>query len=848
MLDNKVFKRLIAAVLIFVFTLVVPMQHMPGTLAASKAAEYIKEVRLFTTSKYPQRPAGATDDSWKDQPVIDWCMNQPDIWFYVPGCLNDGSGATIRAFKDQKLTWLVYQTTTDPDEAITDLAVMNERGNYDEAAYEQVLQQQKDVYKDLVKDMGTMLKEYRTNYQNKVPSAVHAHDMMNMFKDDDSGKLLGDLLLDINDDDLVSILLQANGKVVLAMQQQLALAADPAKTNWLERMEKLGSFDKLREQAIKACGGNAGQADAVLDKKYKESAVKLLDNWDDLKSHIDHTKGFIDKYGLSGKTPAEVEKWTKEHINEKDVFVSDQEYSIVISLGAFKYDGETLLNFFAKDKSDFEGDNLKKLYPVIACMTPAQLASINEYVSIFTLLQQTLAASIVDNSDKGKLAEIEKDKEDLTKKDLTEVGDQAEKMVSVLKNEEPASIYEGIDREIYKGKGGVAVTSTAFDYSKGAEKKWSDVFVDQGKYSEVTKALTLGFLVSGALAFTAGCVYKVALKKTANKIIDAARQGVANDKGIFLSQDTLKYISNFDQLTEQTARQADDVIIGSTEEVMKESITNLKKEVDDAADDALREILEKAGGTTQMKVLHGIYVGLTVFTVLLAVADIALTVTTLINYYNRDHLPVPKRMVDLSYSENKETTYTYYKLVQDQDGKDGDLLGEGGKQWLALYATHDAWAGDPILAPVNGDDYSFKVQTGSSTAPNGYSPLHMFGTTNVAQNITYADGESGYAYNDNNNGTYLFFKRGAAGAKVEVKDETEEATKSTDEKKDETAPATEEAEAVSGSAVTTEQTGTAISGGTIALIAAAGLVAGCFIGAVGIGASRKRKRIGRDDD
>ena len=159
----------------------------------------------------------------------------------------------------------------------------------------------------------------------------------------------------------------------------------------------------------------------------------------------------------------------------------DQEYSIVISLGAFKYDGETLLNFFAKDKSDFEGDNLKKLYPVIACMTPAQLASINEYVSIFTLLQQTLAASIVDNSDKGKLAEIEKDKEDLTKKDLTEVGDQAEKMVSVLKNEEPASIYEGIDREIYKGKGGVAVTSTAFDYSKGAEKKWSDVFVDQDR-------------------------------------------------------------------------------------------------------------------------------------------------------------------------------------------------------------------------------------------------------------------------------------------------------------------------------------------------------------------------------
>ena len=94
----------------------------------------------------------------------------------------------------------------------------------------------------------------------------------------------------------------------------------------------------------------------------------------------------------------------------------------------------------------------------------------------------------------------------------------------------------------------------------------------------------------------------------------------------------------------------------------------------------------------------------------------------------------------------------------DQDGDQGDLNGGSGKQWLALYASYDEDAGDPILAP-DGDLYKGITQRGKSTTPDGYSPLHFFGKPNAAQNLTFADGDNGWSYNDREGGTYFFFER-----------------------------------------------------------------------------------------
>ncbi len=74
----------------------------------------------------------------------------------------------------------------------------------------------------------------------------------------------------------------------------------------------------------------------------------------------------------------------------------------------------------------------------------------------------------------------------------------------------------------------------------------------------------------------------------------------------------------------------------------------------------------------------------------------------------------------------------------------------------------------------------------------------MFGTAEVPQNLTFADGDNGYSYDDKNGGTYLFFRRDDG----------------------------------TGQADNGENVGTAISAGIVALIGAGGIVIGIIIGMV----------------
>ena len=152
-----------------------------------------------------------------------------------------------------------------------------------------------------------------------------------------------------------------------------------------------------------------------------------------------------------------------------------------------------------------------------------------------------------------------------------------------------------------------------------------------------------------------------------------------------------------------------------------------------------------------------------------------MTGIALYEYYNRDHIPIPKYIVDLTYDENAESSFVAYKNVTDQNGGEGDLNGGGGKQWLGLFTTKDEDAGDPIMAP-DGERHIIQILKGSSgkTTPSGLSPLHMFGYPNTPQNLTYSDGESGWSFNDDKGGTYLYFERDPDYA-IPVIDEEDEA-------------------------------------------------------------------------
>ena len=794
------FKRMVSVILIFTLAIISPMQFVKTEKAeaAAKNVKYIKEFKLFIKKSGRQKDAE------------DWCKSQKDgDWHVVEGDLNAyGNGY----YTDPIGVFLCYTTTEEEKEAVTDIAVMNEKGNYSESAYEAILKEQRDAYKDLVKSLKVQIKGYQENYNHEVKTAIEAHDLLNGYKEDDTGKLLGDLLRELNpekDEDaekLTDILLQANGNVVLFIQQELALACESGTRSWLDRMEQVGGYEKFYNKIKSAFNGDDSLAKRNMDAKYKEKATVIADEWDELKGHLDNIKAYEEKSGVASMTDEQLKEWKENNLKTPEGLSYEQESAMATNLAGYTYDGKSLLEFFAQDKSEISGDNLYKLYPMVSCLQAGQFAGIDTTVSLYSLINQAFSATMINDYEKGKLKDTKDDMNAEQKKELAEAQKAVESIIDQQKKDEVRSIYEGVDREVFNG--GVAVTSDALEYSKGSETKWSDEFLGSKQW-EIQGAVG-GFLLVGTAA--ASILYASCNMILKNRIIDLLNNFHSGDIINGLSYQT-------NQLLEVH------VDIFESENILKQ-ISRAAGEGDRDAKQAINELYKLAkDNSTSGKVLSGLTKGIAVAMILVAVADIVVNAIALYEYYHRDHLPIPKSMVDMSTNKEKETSYVNYKSVRDNDGEPGDLNGMGGKQWLALYQTYDDRAGQPILAPESG--FPIKVMYGGTSSEATLSPLHMFGKPNAAQNLTFADGDNGWSYADFNNGTYLFFTRYDGNYVEEADEELVVSDQATD--------------SASGSAVDGSQAGTAISGGFIVLIAGCAVVVFFFVFIAFTGSRRRKK-------
>ena len=794
------FKRMVAVMLVFTLALVSPMQFVKTEKAeaAAKSIKYIKEFKLFI------------EQSGKKEDAEKWCKSQTDgDWHVVEEDLNLYA---VGHFKDPVGVFLCYTTTEDVKEAVTDIAVMNEKGNYSEGAYEEILKEQKDAYKDLVKNLKIQIKGYQENLNNNVKTAIEARDLLNGFKEDDSGKLLGNLLAELNPekeedaDKLTDILLQANGSVVLFIQQELSLACESGVRSWLDRMEMVGSYDRFYDKVKGAFNGDDSLAKKNMDAKYQERATVIADDWDDLKGHLDNIKAYEKANNVESMTEEQLKTWKENNLKTPEGMIYEQELAMATSLAGYKYEGKTLLDFFAQDKSEISGDNLCKLYPMASCLQAGQFAGFDTTVSLYSLINQAFSATMINDYEKGKLNDTKKNMNAEQKEDLKEAQKTVENIMDQQKKEEVRSIYEGVDREIFNG--GTAVTSDALEFSKGSEAKWSDQILGSKKW--VVQGAVGAFLLVGAA--TASILYATCstlLKQEAYDVMKTYSFYRFSDRTVELIKGSKSLYRDSKEVLNNIARAA--------------------KEGDKDAREAMNEIYKAAAsGNTTNTVLNGLIKGIAVAMILVAVADIVVNAVALYQYYHRDHLPIPKSIVDMSTNREQETSYVTYKSVRDNNGNPGDVNGMAGKQWLALYQTKDERAGKPILAPESG--YLMKVVHGGTLSEATLSPLHMFGQPNAAQNLTFADGDNGWSYDDRLDGTYLYFTRYDGQI---IDEEGENAVVSG-----------ETSEGASGSAVNTDgadQVGTALSGGGIALIAA-GAVVVIFFGIFVIKGSRRRKR------
>ena len=219
---------------IAVILAVLVMAIMPAQVFADSLPEYISEVKVYIGDYKDAEKEGFKILNGDNGNPID---------------LNQGAGGGLGS-KGDKAVYLGYKTTTKASEAITDLALMNMKGGYSVAEYEALMEtQMKSQIIPFVDSFLVTINEYRENYKNGTDEnkqkAEYVYEALNKFIDDDTGKGLGDLLLNetkyemgdkaynaLSDEqkkehaDILTIIAQSNGKATLMMENLLVRAAD----------------------------------------------------------------------------------------------------------------------------------------------------------------------------------------------------------------------------------------------------------------------------------------------------------------------------------------------------------------------------------------------------------------------------------------------------------------------------------------------------------------------------------------------------------------------------------------------------------------------------------------------
>ncbi len=695
-------KKPFNVIISMVLTLAILFVTCTGTLAASAKKVYIKEVIISY---------GKTADEAKK-----WLT---DNGYTVLDCdLNEGADDLLST---KRAVYLGYKTTKNAEEAITDMKLMNMKGGYSVHDYQMLLSEQQENIKVFLSDFHEAVAEYRKNYGAGQARAVSAHDMLNMMLDDDTGMNLGDLLLRktkeeytseewdaLSDEekaktaDMTTILMQGNSNAVLAMEQIIAMATDDGETPWICRYENAKTYDEMLDALMESENLTVNAAEKRLAAEYDEDAKKIAANLGNYKTYLE---AYTNSDVRLTSSAEELEAFLKECEKEEGFVFSEwtaagTQYEL---LSKSENDGISLLDVLTSDEYDVSGDDRYLLYPLISVLSKGQRACLD-----FLPTNQLVSLGINDDATvKAAMENVKINSAD------------------ELKN---VSIYAGVDRTIFGGN--VAITNDALRLQTSSGKS---AISDGSEAISNISLILYGALITSAAA--TGLFWNVGSYMTKLNPDIVAAANVYDSKSVELWGDAKLY-EQWGETVKAEQSNADSLVF--------------KKSAD--------KLYSEAGYAKYFRIAG--YAMLAVSVVLMGIS-IWSTVNDIIEYYNAEFIPIPVYMVDQSVNENDEKVYTYYSavrcnraeqgMVTDETkllGDLGDLNGDVGRQWLALYTTKDKAAGNPITTDI-------VVQYKSSNLPKdkGYA-LSMFGES-VAQNLT--NKRFGYTYADGKGGIYLFY-------------------------------------------------------------------------------------------
>ena len=409
-------------------------------VSAARTEEYVSEVALVYED--------SVEDARKAIEGTDWKLFEKDLNENADAVFDDG-------------VYLIYKTSTNVEDAITDLRVMDMYGGYATSNYEKQLEASREAYLKMVKYIRTAAAEFKTLYEAGDEMAKIAYRQMNYYRDADTKMLMGDFMLNIpSDKALVTVMMEGNMYVVTNLVSLLAIGISGASGETLAT--RIDAMYQIKN--------------TLTDIDYHEKAKLFSTEFSELAAAVKRYNALSSEYDLSD-----------EDMTEEEYEFLTQYAVIAGTLEQIPYGEETLKDFIVKD-----GWELKDLYPVVAALSEGQLA-LSE-MGVFTTVLQYSAPSKPIEEIYALLEETEAEMTD------------ADGNIKVF------DVYAGVDRSIFDGN--FAFTTAAERQQALTGKEWtagyylSEVANDNVPYTAV-KAL-----VASGLATLAGTVITVKITAT----------------------------------------------------------------------------------------------------------------------------------------------------------------------------------------------------------------------------------------------------------------------------------------------------------------------------------------------
>ncbi len=401
-------------------------------------------------------------------------------YIFLDANLNEGTG--------EDGIWMGYTTTTNPEEAIYDLKLMNMNGGFTLTSMEEALAAQESLFAQMATDLNYLIEEFTEAYDEESVPALKAYKALNFFRivegetelDERNGLGYQIVSGNMTVSKLTEMLLLCDANLVDSVIKILVTGVQIRNGNWMKKLSEMGPYD----------ADEVYYEDEYEDefKRRAEELLPVLQLYSQAYNAMDLSGLIPDK--LNENFEAEYSgNEEKETLSADDAAVKKLDesrykmYKIVFDeLAKYKYGtNETLKDFFCSLENE---DSTKALYPLVAVLSDAEFAALSYGCFLEVVTGATASPSDFDSYD--------------------EVYD------TLTKDVKSVYLYHGVDDILLEDDTVIGFTETAtrhmattgemefYEKETGAEQSWED-----GKNASIIIA-SVGMGLIGITKITTG--------------------------------------------------------------------------------------------------------------------------------------------------------------------------------------------------------------------------------------------------------------------------------------------------------------------------------------------------------